>query len=119
MMLHDVLGNRKHIRMKSEIDIVFDSEPSFKGRVLNINVEGCKVLVLNNLLVNGKYKTILKLPERDVRVDCACIKSEHQEELYECVLLYNDPSPSIITCIEKYMSSVLENLEDAIRRETI
>lgn len=118
-MLHDVLGNRKHIRMKSEIDIIFDTDPSFKGRVLNINIEGCKVAVLNELLINSEHKTILKLPERDVRVNCACVRSEHQHKLFECVLLYDDPSPSIINCIEEYMSSILGNLEDAIRLKAI
>jgi hypothetical protein len=119
MLTSDVLGNRKHIRIKSEVDIIFESNPLFKGRLININVEACKISILKELPPSESYRVKLKLPERDVIVDCACMRLEHHNDLYECVLKFKDPSPSLVCCIEDYMTCTLENLENAISRRII
>lgn len=116
MSLTDVLGNRKHIRVKSELPIVIES---LKGRIIDINIEGCLIEIIEDLSIGNQYSVTLKLPERDVIVDCACLRSELQNNLYRCVLRFEYPSPLVISCIDNYIKSVLENLENAFSSRTI
>ena len=113
MILADILGNRKYLRAKSEIDVLF---LNFRGRTIDLNIEACKVAICKELSVDDNFNVILKLPERDVRVDCTCLRSNAKSEICEAVLKFINPSPSFISCIEEHVRSVLENWEYDIRR---
>lgn len=118
MTCNDILGNRKTIRLKTDINIIFlDSNDT--GRVISLSCDGCKIAVLKELVTNNQYNVVIKLPERDVIVETVCLRTDSKETNYECVLLFNNPSPSVISYIDKYMCSILENLEDAISRKVI
>lgn len=118
MMYDDILGNRRTIRIKTNIGAVV-SDQEYNGHTIDLSIDACRLAIQRELSKDQVYDVILKLPERDVNVKCSCIRSKHKDDNCEAVLSFIDPSPSFVDHIEGYIKTTLGNIENAISRQSI